>query len=165
MSLLNNPGCIVFEIPGSQGKSDLNNLDEWSQPCTALFVQIWQMPTSTHPTGRPRVWLTQRNKISGSVISNLLPLALFYWKRAVCFVDLHLCFIFSKIGMIMVIWLICLPWGVILKHFMNIKIFNKIAKSSRCHTTCLLWRIHQNPHHSQDDFSSPNLLSLLLKGI
>lgn len=129
----------------------------------ALFVQIWQMPTSTHPTGRPRVRLTQQNRISGSLISNLLPLALFYWKRAVCFVDL--CVIFSKIGMIMVIWLTCLSWGVILKHFTNIKLFNKIVKSSRCHTTCLLWGIHQNPHPTQDDFSTPNLLSLLLKGI
>lgn len=157
MSLLNNSGYIVFEIPGSQGNSDLNNLNELSQLCTAVFVQIWQVPTSTQTTGRPRVWLTQQNRISGSLISTLLPLALFYWKRAVCFVDL--CFIFSKIGMIIVIWITCLSWGVILKHFTNIKMFNKIAKSSRCHTTCLLWGIHQNPHPSQNDFSTPNLLS------
>ena len=164
MSLLNNPGCIVFEIPGSQGNSDLNNLDEWSQPCTALFVQIWQMPTSTHPTGRPRVWLTQRNRISSSVISNLLPLALFYWKRAVCFVDLHLLHLFKN-------WddngylAYMLAMRSYFKALHEFKMFNKIAKSSRCHTTCLLWRIHQNPHPSQDDFSSLNLLSLLLKGI
>ena len=164
MSLLNNPGCIVFEIPGSQGNSDLNNLDERSQPCTALFVQIWQMPTSTHPTGRPRVWLTQRNRISSSVISNLLPLALFYWKRAVCFVDLHLLHLFKN-------WddngylAYMLAMRSYFKALHEFKMFNKIAKSSRCHTTCLLWRIHQNPHPSQDDFSSLNLLSLLLKGI
>ena len=130
------------------------------------FVQIWQMLTSTHPTGKPGVWLPQQNRISGSVISNLLLLAIFYWKRAVCFVDLYFYFIFLKIGMIMVIWLTCLSGGVTLKHFANIKMFNEIAASSRCCTTCLLWGIHQNPHPSQADFSSPNLLfSLLLKGI
>lgn len=90
MSLLNNSGYIVFEISGSQGNSDLNNLDELSQLCTALSVQIWQMLTSTHPTGKPGVWLTQQNRISGSVICNLLLLAIFYWKRAVCFIDLFL---------------------------------------------------------------------------
>lgn len=94
------------------------------------LVQIWQVLRSTHPRGRSGLQLMQQNRISGSVISNLLSLAIFYLNRADTFTDLCFYFIFWKIGMVTVIWLTCSSGGVILKHFTNIKMYNKIAESN-----------------------------------
>lgn len=64
--------------------------------CCSVCSKLAVAGSHTHALGCPGHWLTQQNRISGSVTSNLLPLAIFPWRRAHCFADLYFYFIFWK---------------------------------------------------------------------
>lgn len=77
---LNNAGDAVLRFRGH--RKWWPELSGWTLPTVHCFVQLWQGLKHTHPPSGCGPQITQQNRISGWVISHLLPLAVFYWKRA-----------------------------------------------------------------------------------